>query len=144
MADVALDANVLVAFLDAGDAHHARAVALIERLRTEQHELVLLDICVGEAVSVVCRRARERRGSPPDLHRFLAAVRSWHDQGEITWAAAASERLFGAIASTVEEAGGVLNFNDALLVALHRDGVFEHLASFDAGFDAIEGLSRMA
>ncbi|MDQ3035850.1 MAG: type II toxin-antitoxin system VapC family toxin [Myxococcota bacterium] len=144
MADVALDANVLVAYLDAGDVHHSRARALVERLEHDGHALILLDVCVGEAVSVVCRRARERKVSPPDLPRFLAAVRRWRQQGELTWTGGACERLFDAVTTTIEETSGALNFNDALLIALHRDGAFDQLASFDTGFDAIEGLTRLS
>ena len=33
MAEIVLDANVLVGMLDAGDVHHERAKALVERLR---------------------------------------------------------------------------------------------------------------
>ena len=64
MGDVVLDANVLVGYFDAHDAQHARASALIERLEAEGHEGVLLDVLVAEAVSVLCRRARERKSSP--------------------------------------------------------------------------------
>jgi len=144
MADVALDTNVLVAYLDEGDVHHSRAHALVERLEQDGHHLVLLDVCVGEAVSVVCRRARERKVSPPDLPRFLASVRRWREQEELTWTGGACERLFDAIVKTVEDTSGALNFNDALLVAVHRDGFFDHLASFDVAFDRIEGFPRLS
>jgi predicted nucleic acid-binding protein len=61
MAEVVLDANVLVGLLDAGDVHHARARALVDRLRADGHSTVLLDVLVGEAVSVLCRRQQRLR-----------------------------------------------------------------------------------
>jgi predicted nucleic acid-binding protein len=44
----------------------------------------------------------------------------------------------------VEMTGGVLNFNDALLVALQRTGVIEEVASFDQGLDSAPGFRRIA
>jgi predicted nucleic acid-binding protein len=45
MAEVVLDANVLVGFLDKGDSLHERAVDLLDRLEKDGHDFVLLDIC---------------------------------------------------------------------------------------------------
>ncbi|MBI4704106.1 MAG: hypothetical protein HY744_23605 [Deltaproteobacteria bacterium] len=59
MAEVVLDANVPVGLLYHGDAQHGRACELVDRLEREGHAGVLLDILVLEAVSVLCRRARE-------------------------------------------------------------------------------------
>jgi predicted nucleic acid-binding protein len=75
MAEVVLDANVLVGYLDANDVQHTRASALIDRLQADGHASVLLDVLVAEAVSVLCRRARERKASPPDLTAVLVRVR---------------------------------------------------------------------
>jgi hypothetical protein len=65
--EVVLDANVIVAWLDGADALSAlsaRASASGHKLRSEGADLILLDILVGEAVSVLCRRAQSD-GSPP-------------------------------------------------------------------------------
>jgi predicted nucleic acid-binding protein len=75
MAEVVLDANVLVGYLDANDVQPTRASALIDRLQADGHASVLLDVLVAEAVSVLCRRARERKASPPDLTAVLVRVR---------------------------------------------------------------------
>jgi predicted nucleic acid-binding protein len=85
MAEVTLDANVLVALLDAGDVHHRSALDLIRRLRAGGHEPVVLDVLVGEAVSVLCRRATQRRGDPPEVGSILRVVREWFARGEIRW-----------------------------------------------------------
>jgi hypothetical protein len=79
MAEVVLDANVLVGLLYADDVHHERARDLVERLETDGHFVVLIDVLVYEALSVLCRRARERKTSPPDLVKVLTVVRSWFD-----------------------------------------------------------------
>jgi len=44
MAEVALDANVVVGFLDANDSLHARAAALLRDLEEKGHGVVLLDV----------------------------------------------------------------------------------------------------
>lgn len=145
MAEVALDANVIVGFVDAADSQHKRALELVDRLEQDGHSLVLLDVTVFEALSVVCRRAAERR-SPggPDLGSIIAIFRRWMTQGEVRWVAMEAERLVDEILDLIESTSGALNFNDALLVALERDGVIEHLASFDSDFDLVEGFQRIS
>jgi predicted nucleic acid-binding protein len=143
MAEIVLDANVLVAWFDKNDVHHARALALIERLEGEGHTLVLLDVVIGESVSVLCRRARERQKSPPDVPAALMTVRRWAAEGAIRWMAQEAERLVGDILDVMEATGGRLNFNDALLVALQREGSIHDVASFDQGFDAAADFRRI-
>jgi len=64
MAECVLDANVPVAWIDAADSLHARARDLMtQNWSKDGSEPVLLDVLVGEAVSVLCRRFRERRRS---------------------------------------------------------------------------------
>ena len=51
--DVALDANVLVAWLDGADVLAPRAQALLTRLKSEGAQPVLLDVAITEAVSTL-------------------------------------------------------------------------------------------
>ena len=67
MADVVLDANVLVGLLDQNDSQHQRSTELLGRMQREGGRPVMLDIMVGEMVSALCRRAVQRKASPPDL-----------------------------------------------------------------------------
>jgi predicted nucleic acid-binding protein len=143
MTDVVLDANVLVGLLDGHDAPAARATAVLARLQAEGARPVLLDVCVGEAVSVLCRRAQQRKTNPPDLHAALAVVRQAATRGQIRFVAGESERLLPEILAIVEATGGIVNFNDALLVALQRAGEIDVVASFDQGLDAATGFRRV-
>lgn len=52
MADVALDANVLVAWFDAADSLHTNAKHLLARLEAAGDAPIFLDVCLGEAISV--------------------------------------------------------------------------------------------
>lgn len=76
MADVVLDANVVVGLFDRSDALHVAATQLIGRITANGDTAVLLDFCVAEALSVLCRRARERKASPPDLSLIFGEVRN--------------------------------------------------------------------
>lgn len=141
MADVILDANVIVALLYANDSQHQRAVDLSERLEAEGHNLVLVDVLVFEALSVLCRRAVQRKSAPPDLVTGIAVMRSWFDDGEVRFLAHEFERLAFTVLDIVAEFAGLLNANDALLVALQREGAIDTVATFDRGFDNVADFS---
>jgi predicted nucleic acid-binding protein len=136
MAEVVLDANILVAWLDQGDSLHARAAELLEALERDGHEPVLLDVLLSEAISVLCRRARERR-NPPDLDEVLRVARHWVSDDAVRWVAAEAEDLFEVVIGVIEETAGRLNFNDGLLVALQRRGDIDALATLDRGFEGV-------
>ena len=142
MLDVVLDANVIVGLLDDHDVLASRATDVLNRLRTDGFRSVLLDICVGEAISVICRRSRERKSEPPDLGVALARIRAAGERGEIRFVSKNAERLLPDLLAIVEATGGVLNFNDALLVALQRAGAIGDVASFDQGLDTAPGFRR--
>jgi predicted nucleic acid-binding protein len=141
--EVVLDANVIVAQLDRVDVFSDRAQVLGKRLRDEGAEIVLLDVLVGETVSVICRRARERRSLQPDIDGTLATVRSWAEGGFIRWVAGEGKRRIGSILDVIGETGARLNFNDALLVVLQREGIIGEVASFDRGFDVLPDFRRV-
>jgi predicted nucleic acid-binding protein len=142
MAEVVLDANVIVALLYSSDALHQRARNLAERLETEGHAVVLVDFLVLEALSVLCRRAVERKTTPPDLDAALAVIRGWFDVGEVRFLAKEADRLAGDILDVVSDTKGALNSNDALIVVLAREGAIEMLASFDERFDGLDRVYR--
>jgi predicted nucleic acid-binding protein len=144
MAEVALDANVIVALLYDGDTYHERAKKLRTELKGAGHAIAILDFLLHEAVSVLCRRARERKTNPPDLRAALGVVQTWIDSGGVRCAGRESERLAREALHVILESGGVLNFNDALVVLLKREGSIERFASFDAGFDAIPQFERLS
>jgi predicted nucleic acid-binding protein len=87
MAEIVLDANVIVALLYADDSQHQRAVQLTERLEAEGHSLVLIDFLVFEALSVLCRRAAQRKTTPPNLTAAVQTMRRWLDAGEVRFLA---------------------------------------------------------
>jgi predicted nucleic acid-binding protein len=137
MAEVVLDANVIVGLLYADDSQHQRAVDLTQRLETEGHSLVLVDFLVFEALSVLCRRAAQRKSAPPDLAAAVATIRSWFASGEVRVLAQEAEHLANSVLDIVTSSRGLLNANDALLVALQREGAIDTVATFDRGFESV-------
>ncbi len=115
----------------------------MERLEVEGHAPVLLDVIIGETVSVLCRRARERQKNPPVLGDVLAMVRGWAADRSIRWVAQEAERLVNDILDVIDATEGKLNFNDALLVMLQRKGLIDDVASFDQGFDVAADFRRI-
>ena len=142
MTDCVLDANVLVAWIDSADSLHTRAHDLMAQLEQDGADPVLLDVLVAEAVSVLCRRLRERR-QRGDLAALLAEFRRRIDPTTIQWVGAEAERMYERILDQVAATEGRLNFNDAFLVLLQKDGRVGPVATFDAGFDAVLGFLRV-
>jgi predicted nucleic acid-binding protein len=144
MAECVLDANVLVAWIDAADSLHARAHDLMTRLEQDGTDTdpVLLDVLVGEAVSVLCRRFWERRRTG-DLAAMLADFRRRIEPSAIMWVGSEAERLYEDILDLVASTGGKLNFNDAFIAVLQKEVRIGPVATFDAGFDAVSGFVRV-
>jgi predicted nucleic acid-binding protein len=141
--EIVLDANVIVAQLDGADSLATRAQDLTTRLRSDGSELVLLDFVVQEALSVLCRRSRERKTSPPDLSPVVGTIRHWSARGAIRWSGGKMDQLWPETLDVIEESAGRLNFNDSLLVVLQRSGAIGDVASFDKGLDIAPGFRRL-
>jgi len=114
MAEIVLDANVLVGLFDRNDTLHQAAVSLIDRLTAAGEVTVLLDFCLAEALSVLCRRARDRKSAPPDLQAIFREVRRLHDAGKIEHISEPAV-AFGEVLDVMAATGGAMNFNDAQL-----------------------------
>lgn len=116
----------------------------MRRMKDQGDTPVILDVLLGEAVSVICRRARERRVPSPDLRSALGGVRWAMENERIRWIGGAVELFASSILEVIEETSGVLNFNDALLVVLQREGVIGEVATFDEGFAMVPTFRRVS
>jgi len=140
MADVVLDANVLIGHFDQHDALHGQARALVRELRQGGHSAQLLDFLVNEAVSVLCRRAAQRRTSPPNLDTILAKILVLYGEDEIEFLHGEVKRLFRNIIEVVMKSSGALNFNDATLCMLQQEGIIGKVATFDEALGQYPGF----
>jgi predicted nucleic acid-binding protein len=131
MSDVVLDANVLVGLLDRNDSLHQRATEVLAQMQGRGAQPVMLDVMVSEAVSALCRRATQRKSRSPDLGLVRDQIHAWLEADLVTFVHDAVAELFEEIVDVAEASAGVLNFNDAALVLLQREGTIGEVATFD-------------
>lgn len=132
MAKVVLDANVIVGLLDENDSLSGRATKVLEEIHSAGDSQLLLDFVVAEAISVLCRRASERKKNIPDLPTVLDQVNRWYQRNQIESVQGMLEGIYPDVLDVVKQSGGSWNFNDATLVALQRRGFIGEVATFDA------------
>jgi predicted nucleic acid-binding protein len=142
MRSVVIDANVLVGLADDADHRHASARAVAAEIRRIGASAVFLDVLVAESASVLCRRAQERRRGAPDevLRRLSEIVGS---RGGMTWASRHLSRLWESAWDVMRASSGRLNFNDAFVVCLLREGIAEGIATLDDDFEGVPGVQRL-
>jgi len=140
MADVVLDANVLVGYFDQNDALHRQALAVIQEVKETGDTPIMLDFLVAEAVSVLCRRTQQRKTNPPDLGAILADVKDILEQGRINFVSENVESRFGKVLDLVQRSNGVLNFHDATLLVSQEDGTIGPVATFDEALARYPGF----
>lgn len=137
---VLVDASFLVAQLDERDVHHQAARALHELFRKRDVAYIHLDCVVNEAVTVLARRAVERKVDPRPIIRRL---RREIPKDMLDWTGPELPRLWEGALDTLEEYKGRLSFHDCLLVLVSQEGSIEWVASFDQSFDQVSGLKRV-
>jgi predicted nucleic acid-binding protein len=140
---VAVDTSLLVGLVDQRDKWHTAGVALREALKTAALEMVYFDCVMNETVSVLARRARERKRTEEFTGLFANLV-STVPQQSITWLSTETERLYPDIMALVRDSDGDLNFHDALIALGSREFEIRWVASFDGDFDLIPWLTRLA
>jgi predicted nucleic acid-binding protein len=140
---IAIDANVLVALVDANDKWHVQAIALRDALLAGQAQLVYFDCVVNETVGVIGRRAEEQKRSD-QFGGLLNTLSQQIPPSAITWISRESERMYQDVLTLCRAQGGRLIFNDALMALLCREQGIDEIASFDRDFDELPWLTRVA
>ncbi|MCW5854250.1 MAG: type II toxin-antitoxin system VapC family toxin [Anaerolineae bacterium] len=139
---IAVDANVLVAAIDAKDKRYRVVEALFSTIAAEKVEVVYFDCVVNETISIVARRLEEQQR----LHLFdglLDDLFSRVEPTSITWISGDTERLFRTLITLVRQSNGLLNFHDALIALVCREQDIRFLLSFDQDFDQLGWLTRI-
>jgi predicted nucleic acid-binding protein len=140
---VAIDSSVLVALINPQDIWRERAISLQQALLAKEANLLYFDCVVGEALSTATRRLYEKQGHDEITRLFLRFEHLIHPDG-VTWVLTEVPRLYPEIITLMKESGGELNFHDALIALVCRERGVRAIASFDADFDRIAWLQRIA
>jgi predicted nucleic acid-binding protein len=143
MTIVIIDANVLVALVDARDKWHGKALALRDALLAEGAQLVYFDCVINESIGVIGRRAEEQQRSHEFAH-LLDELIALTPEERITWLSPSAQRLYGEIVRLCRAHHGKLNFNDALMALAAQELGIAAFASYDGDFDEVVWLTRIA
>lgn len=140
---VAIDSSVLVAFLDFRDHWRPQALALQKALVNAQVVPIYLDCVAAEAISATTRRLYEKkRGADATL--VIDRLNALTQQYPLTWVFPDVPRLYPEVLDLMRDSSGELNFNDALIALVCRERGIPAIASFDADFDQVPWVKRMA
>lgn len=135
-----LDSNFLVALTDTNDVHHAKALALFEKLGIENPELFLSDICINEVLSVLAKRCEEKK-KKEEFARLAMAFQKSLKNYPILCLYELLPKNYSNVFSLMISHEGLLNFHDALIVIFLKEVPRVSLISFDADFHSVAGLS---
>lgn len=140
---VAIDASLLVGLINPRDLWHEQALALRDALLAAESELIYFDCVVTEAVSAIVRRLHEK-GLLPEIEALIGRLSIQVPDDTITWILPDVPRLYREAFDLIRSSSGALNFNDALIALACRERGIPAIASFDADFDQVPWLRRVA
>jgi predicted nucleic acid-binding protein len=141
--EVVIDSSVLVGLLVPNDLWHSQAVALWEAIKAAGHVGLFLDCVAAESVSVATRRLQEK-GRLADVQPLLDRLNVQVPSEAITWVLPDVPHLYSAVLDLIRSSSGALNFHDALIALACRERDILAIASFDADFDQVGWLRRLA
>jgi predicted nucleic acid-binding protein len=141
--EVAIDSSLLVGLIYPNDNWHSRAVELWTAIKTVGHTGIFFDCVATEAVSAATRRLHEKNRLS-DINRLLDQLNIYVPLESITWILPDVPRLYPEVLNLMQSSDGALNFNDALIALACREREIPAIASFDADFDQVDWLRRLA
>jgi predicted nucleic acid-binding protein len=143
MSRVIIDSNVLVALLDKKDVWHKRASAILKAVNELGGDLIFLDCVLNETISVLGRRAEEKRRSS-DFPLLLDSLIGLVPPEDITWISLEIKQTYESVVGMVRDYKGILSFHDALMALFAQRNSIPYLLSFDEDFDGVPWFKRMS
>jgi predicted nucleic acid-binding protein len=140
---VAVDTSVLVALFNPRDVWHFKALALQDAMLASDVTPMYFDCVAAETISTIARRLREK-GRAAEVPDVVARLETLVRQDLFTWILPDVPRLYSAVLDLIRASSGELNFNDALIALACRERGIPAIASFDADFDQVVWLKRLA
>ncbi len=141
--EIVIDSSVLVGILSPRDMWHEKAVALWQAIKEQGHTPLYLDCVISESVSVAVRRLYEKKRAD-EIAVLLDRLETEFALDAITWVFPDVPRLYPQVITLMTKSGGELNFHDALIAQACRERGILAIASFDADFDRVSWLHRIA
>jgi predicted nucleic acid-binding protein len=120
-----------------------QAIRLRRTLLAADHELLYFDCVVAESASAAVRRLHEKMLSA-EVEALLDRLQGQVPWSTITWILPDVPQLYFEVLALIRSSSGAPNFNDALIALACRDRGIPAVASFDADFDQIPWLRRLA
>ena len=143
LVNIGLDTSFIIGLLDEKDLWHASALELQAAFRTGGFRPHVFDCVLSEVISTLARRTHEKRREA-DLKALLEQIKIEFPTKSITWLYPDLPRRFDEVVGLVQQSTGALNFNDALIALSCRIRGIPFLVSFDADFDRVNWLKRIA
>lgn len=143
MIKIVLDANVLIAILDHDDKWHELTLRIEKELNhLDKIRYIITDICVNEAVNVICKRF-ESKDKSDHIPEFIDRLEILFPDKKIEWISDFSSRYYHNILKRIKAYSGLLNYNDCFLIEYMIDHGIEYIFSYDRDFDRIEEINRV-
>jgi predicted nucleic acid-binding protein len=140
---VAVDSSVLVGLINPRDLWRGRALAVRDALLATGADLLYFDCVVTESISAAARRLHEK-GRLAEVEALLDRLNDQVPSDTITWILPDVPHLYPEVLDLIRSSSGALNFNDALIALACRERDVPAIASFDADFDQVAWLRRLA
>ncbi len=128
---ILVDSSVWIALADAKDQWHKPAQQLTPRLESE--DILVTELIVAEAVTVIGRRGGGKEGM--QMYHYFS------DNCEIVYGD--EQRIRGAMEVFLRH-DGVLSLSDAFSVSSMKERGIAVIASFDSDFDKVDGVERVS
>jgi predicted nucleic acid-binding protein len=133
----------LVGLLDPRDIWRSQAEAILNALLGAGITPVYFDCVAAEAVSAAARCLRER-GCAAEVSTLLDRLTECVPHESLTWILADVPVFCTSVLAIMRASSGKLNFNDGLIALACRERNIPSIASFDADFDKVDWLRRIA
>jgi predicted nucleic acid-binding protein len=140
---VAIDSSVLVALLDPRDVWRDQSVAIESALLDAGITPVYFDCVAAEAISAASRRLREK-GRAAEVPTLIKRLNDRVPHENLTWILPDVPAFYHPALEIMRASSGELNFNDAIISLACREREIPAIASFDADFDRVDWLKRIA
>ena len=140
---VVVDSNVLIGILNPLDHWHTHSIAFHDALKSAGVQLIYFDCVITQVTSAAARRLFEK-DLADEVDQLFNRLDAQIPKTEITWVLSEVGRLYEDVLDLMRSSGGELNFHDALIAIICREQQIPAIASYDADFDQVPWLKRIA